>query len=212
MEKEIDENEISKYLNINNLSTTIESQQRSNRELIFSENSPKCIFFISKSQPHFANKFKKYYLDTELRKKSNNKINLVRENIIKYSLDSDCVLDCQQQYNIIIINKIIKEMNPKTIKGKLFNGNSLAFFIQNFCEILNNNGNPNFDILFNNLINNDLQIYKNGALNYYVSEINKLNKVDNKENLIEKIYKSKMSSIEKFNNIYNLNIDTFNNP
>ena len=103
-------------------------------------------------------------------------------------------------------------MNPKTIKGKLFDGNSLAFFIQNFCEMQNSSGNPNFDILFNNMINNDLKMYQQEALNYYVSEIKKLNKVDNEENLIAKIYQSKINAIEKFNDIYNLNIDTFNNP
>ena len=43
----ITDGEISKFLNINNLSSTIELQQKSNRELIFSESSPKCIFFIS---------------------------------------------------------------------------------------------------------------------------------------------------------------------
>ena len=209
----INDNELSKFLNINNLSSTIELQQRSNRELIFSESSPKCIFFISNSQNSLINTFPKDYLDTELRKKSNNaQINLLRENIIKYFPDRDCILDTQQQYNVIMRNKIIKEMNPKTIKGKLFNGNSLAFFFKNFCEMQNSYGNPNFDILFTNLINNDLQIYKQNALNYYISEIKKLNQIDNEENLIAKIYQSKINAIEKFNDIYNLNIDTFNNP
>ena len=47
----INDNELSKFLNINNLPTTIELQQRSNRELIFTESSPKCIFFIANSNP-----------------------------------------------------------------------------------------------------------------------------------------------------------------
>ena len=209
----INDGELNKFLNINNLATSIELQQRSNRELIFTESSPKCIFFISRSNPNSINTFPKDYLDTELRKKSNNaQINLVRENIIKYFPDRDCILDSQQQYNVLLINKIVKEMNPKTIKGKLFDGNSLAFFIQSFCEMQKSSGNPNFDILFTNLINNDLEVYKQNALNYYVSEINKLNKVDNEDNLIAKIYQSKINAIEKFNDIYNLNIDTFNNP
>jgi hypothetical protein len=55
-------------------------------------------------------------------------------------------------------------------------------------------------------------MYKQEALNYYISEINKLNKCDNEENLIANIYQSKINAIEKFNDIYNLNIDTFNNP
>ena len=209
----INDKEISKFLNINNLSSTIELQQKSNRELIFTESSPKCIFFISNSNKNMLNTFPKDYLDTELRKKSNNaQINLARENLIKFFPDRDCILDSQQQYNILLVNKIIKEMNPKTIKGKLFDGNSLAFFIQNFCDAVNNMGNPNFDLLFNNLINNDLKIYQQKALNYYSNEVGKMTNVENDDNLIAKIYQSKINAIEKFNEVYNLNIDTFNNP
>lgn len=61
-------------------------------------------------------------------------------------------------------------------------------------------------------INNDFQIYKQGVINYYISEINKLNKKANKQNLIEKIYQRKINAIEMLNDNYNLNIDTFNNP
>ena len=209
----INDQEIAKFLNINNLSTTIELQQESNRELIFTESSPKCIFFVSNSNKNLLNTFPKDYLDTELRKKTNNaQINLARENFIKFFPDRDCILDIQPQYNILLINKIIKEMNPKTIKGKLFDGNSLAYFVQNFCDMVNKIGNPNFDLLFNNLINNDLQIFKQRAINYYTNEIGKMNNVENEDILIEKIYQSKINAVEKFNEVYNLNIDTFNNP
>ena len=209
----ITDQELSKFLNLNNLSSTIELQQKSNRELIFSESSPKCIFFVSNSNTNMLNTFPKDYLDTELRKKSTNaQINLVRENLIKFFPDRDCILDSQQQYNILLINKIIKEMNPKTIKGKLFDGNSLAFFIQNFCDMVNSVGNPNFDTLFNNLVNNDLLIYKQKGLNFFNNEIGKITNVENDDTLIEKIYQSKINAMEKFNEVYNLNIDTFNNP
>ena len=85
-------------------------------------------------------------------------------------------------------------MNPKTIKGKLFDGNSLGFFVQNFCEMTNNMGNPNFDLLFNNLINNDLLIYKQKGLNFYSGEIGKINNVENDDVLIGKIYQSKINA------------------
>ena len=49
-------------------------------------------------------------------------------------------------------NKIIEEINPKNIEGKIFDGKSLAFFLQNFCEMHNNSGDPNFDNLFDKLI------------------------------------------------------------
>ena len=67
-------------------------------------------------------------------------------------------------------------------------------------------------MLFNNLINNDLQIFKQRAINYYTNEIGKMNNVENEDILIEKIYQSKINAVEKFNEVYNLNIDTFNNP
>ena len=66
----ITDKEISKFLNINNLQTTIELQQKSNRELIFSESSPKCVFFVANSNSSMNNTFPKDYLDTELRTKS----------------------------------------------------------------------------------------------------------------------------------------------
>ena len=69
VEDGINDKEISKFLNINNLSSTIELQQKSNRELIFTESSPKCIFFISNSNQNNINTFPKDYLDTELRNK-----------------------------------------------------------------------------------------------------------------------------------------------
>ena len=57
-------------------------------------------------------------------------------------------------------------------------------------------------------INNDFQIYKQGVINYYISEINKLNKKANKQNLIEKIYQRKNNAIEMLNDNYKLNKDT----
>ena len=40
----------------------------------------------------------------------------------------------------------------------------------------------------------------------------KINNVENDDVLIGKIYQSKINAMEKFNEVYNLNIDTFNNP
>ena len=103
---EITDQEISKFLNINNLSSTIELQQKSNRELIFKENSPKCIFFVSNSNNNNINTFPKDYLDTELRKKATDaQINLAKENLIKFFPDRDCVLKVLKVKKIIEIKK-----------------------------------------------------------------------------------------------------------
>ena len=49
-------------------------------------------------------------------------------------------------------------------------------------------------------------------MNFYSGEIGKINNVENDDVLIGKIYQSIINAMEKFNEIYNLNIDTFNNP
>ena len=49
-------------------------------------------------------------------------------------------------------------------------------------------------------------------MNFYLGEIGKINNVENDDVLIGKIYQSIINAMEKFNEIYNLNIDTFNNP
>ena len=73
--------------------------------------------------------------------------------------------------------------------------------------MVNSSGNPNFDLLFNNLINNDLQIYKQKALIYFNNEIGKINNVENDDNLIAKIYQSKINSMEIFILLITLNIN-----
>ena len=59
------------------------------------------------------------------------------------------------------------------------------------------NGDPNFDKLFENLIKNDLDIFKNDALKYYLNEMKKLDQIENEEYLIPKIYQIKKDSIEE---------------
>ena len=205
----INEKELNKFLLINSLFDTIKLNDKKYKETFFKQSAPELIFFINNFNSILSND----YLETELNKKENDKkLNILKENINKFFPEKGIITDEDNKKSDILIKKIIEEINPKIIKGKLFDGNSLIFFLKNFLEMHNKYGNPNFDELFDKMINNDLEVYKNEALNYFNSEMLKLNEIENEEKLIPKIYKIKIDSYEKFNNINYLIHDIFNKP
>ena len=205
----INEKELNRFLLFNSLVDTIKLNEKKYKEAFFKECAPELIFFIT----NFNSILSYDYLETELNKKeNNNKLNLLKENIIKFFPEKGIITDEDNKKSDLIVKKIIEEINPKIIKGKLFDGNSLVFFLKNFLEMHHKYGNPNFDELFGKMINNDLEIYKNEAFNYFNSEMLKLNEIENEEILIPKIYKIKIDSFEKFNNINYFIHDIFNKP
>ena len=198
IEGNLNEKELNKFILLNSLPNTIEFEKKKEKYSILEECSPQLIFFIS----NFNSILPENYLESELEKKeSDENVNLLKENIIKFFPERKCILEEENKKNDLLINEIIEDINPKNIKGKLFDGNSLAFFIENFCQIIENDENPKFNELLDNLINNDLERYKNEAMNYFNSEMIKLKQVENEENLIPKIYQIKLHSIEKFSKI-----------
>ena len=210
VDKNIDDTELNKFLLINSLQNTIELKNKNNKEAFLSEYSPKLIFFLANNDTTLP----KNYLETQLNDQSGNDkdINTLKENIIKFFPDRESMLDDIKDDNKIVINKILSEVNPKVIRGKYFDGNSFAYFLKTFCEMKNNSGNPNFDTLFNDLITYDLETYKNKALNHFNTEISKLDKIENEESLIPKIYQIKIDSFEIFSNVNALILDTINMP
>lgn len=196
VEGNINEKELNKFTLINSLQDTVKFDNKKDKDIVFIESAPELVFFIS----NFNSILPKDYLEDELNKKENDKnVNLLKENIINFFNERTCIVEEDNQKNNILKNKIIEEINPKNIKGKYFDGNSLAFFFQNFSEMHAKKGNPNFDEVFKNVINNDLEIYKNEAMTYFYSEMQKLEQIENEEDLISKIYQIKIDSMEKFN-------------
>ena len=108
-----------------------------------------------------------------------------------------------------LIQKILAKVNPKEINGKLFDGNALAFFIQNFCVMHNHKINPDIELLFGNVIYNDIQTFKDRSLKYFEDNIKKLEN-ENEEILIPKINDFKIKSIEIYNNFQSLNYKIIN--
>jgi len=210
VDKNVDEKELNKFILINSLQNTVEIKNKKNKEIFLRESAPKLIFFLGNNDASLP----KDYLENQLKdqSESDTEINILKENIIKLFPDRECFLDDIKDNNKNLINKILAEINPKVIRGKSFDGNSLAYFLKNFCEMKKNSENLNFDVLFNNLINNDLETYKNKALNYFNAEMTKLNQIENEESLIPKIYQIKIGSIEIFSQVNRLIFDFINNP
>ena len=207
LKESLNPEELKKFELINSLLGTIKLKGKTDSEKLafFRESSPKLLFFIpdSKSYPDF-------YLEEELSKKENNEeINLIKENISKLFPKKELFSENDEK-NKILIEKIIGKANPKEINEKFFDGNSLSFFIEKFCEMHNKKVNPDFDLLFGNLIYNDIQTSKEKAIKYFQDNLNKLEN-DNEEYLIPKIYEIKIKSIEIYNQTENFNYKVFNN-
>lgn len=206
-DENLNDKEWNKYKVINSLIKTIKLKSRNEKQKIsfLVESSPKLICFIPNSKSSLSD----YYLDEELSKKDNDEeINLLKSNIIKLFPKKELFTQNSEK-NVVLINKILEKANPKEINGKLFDGNALAFFIQNFCEMHNNKKNPDLELLMGNLIYNDIQTYKNKALKFFEDNIGQL-EISNEEYLIPKIYDTKLKAIEIYNYIQSLNYKAFN--
>ena len=203
----LNDKEINKFQIINLLPDTIKLKSKKYEQKLnfFIQSSPKLICFIPNSKSSFSD----FYLDEVLSQKENDeKINLTKENISKFFPKKELYSENEEK-NVNLIQKILAKINPKEINGKLFDGNALGFFIQNFCEMHNEKINPDLDLLLGNVIYNDLQTFKERSLKYYVDNIRQLEN-ENEEILIPKIYNIKLKSIEIYNNVQSLNYKIFN--
>ena len=211
VKNELNETQINKFKEIPKLPTTIEMNNKNNREVILIESSPKCLFYISKSNLNPIENLPRDYLDNYLRSKEEVEINLIKDSIIKFFPDRDCIFDNQENVFTLLKNKIIRDLHTKNIRGKLFDGKSLIFFLKEYITILSKGENPNFDSLWNNVIKNDINEFKNNALNSYNKNLLSLNDNLNEEELIKSLYNFKVDAMDKLNDIFKINVDTFNN-
>ncbi len=211
VKNELNEEQINKFKEFPKLPTTIDMNNKNNREVILIESSPKCLFYISKCNLNPIENLPKDYLDNYLRSKEELEINLIKDSMIKFFPDRDCIFDNQENVFPLLKNKIMRDLHSKNIRGKLFDGKSLVYFLKEYSKILSKGQNPNFDSLWNIVIKNDINEFKNNALNSYNSNLLNLNNNLNDEELIKSLYNFKVESMEKLNDIFRINVDTFNN-
>ena len=208
---ELNDDQINKFKEIPKLPTTIEMNNKNSREIIFTETSPKLLFYISNCNLNPNENSPKDYLDNFLRSKSEIEVNLIKDSIIKFFPDRDCIFDNQDNSFNLFKNKILKDLHPKNIRGKLFNGKSLLYFLNEYIKILSKNENPNFDNLWNKVIQNDIELFKTEALNSYNRNILNLKDTYEEDELIKFLYNFKLDAMNKLNDIFRINVDTFNN-
>ena len=204
IEKDFDANSIEENFSlISSLPSTIDTKKIGGNEIIFTECSPKLIFYVENSQ--IKSNSTKDYLENFLH---NNK-NLTNSNLIKFFTERDIVLNNENLQKLK--KKILIDANAKNIRGKMFNGNSLIFFLRKFYEKTNSQLKPNFDLLFDDLIKNDINFYKNLSLNFFNASLNEIKIPIESIDLIKKLFAIKTNAIEKLNEIFKLNVDSFNN-
>ncbi len=134
----------------------------------------------------------------EISGKNSNDNNLIRDNIIKYFPERDCVTltrpidsenDLRNLNNIPFKNlksgfkmefqylkdKVYKDTQPKRINGKKMNGSDLARFINEIVTTINSNTIPNINNSWDKVVMDDIVNYKNKSLNYFRDAQKKIN-------------------------------------
>ena len=242
----IDENGINELSLAAHLSNAITTNSNIDKDDLLTELSPKFIwiirdFTLEKIHPETGEEISsKEYLELCLKNKrcgkGANDNNVIRQNIIKFFPERDCVTlirpvdseDDLKKLNTIPYNhlkpefkmefkilkdKIFKEALPKKLNGKKLTGPALATLIEEFVKVINSGKIPNINNTWDSVIEKDVTdaFYKS----YDIFKINvsnlKLgqNNVYDNSDLLKKLYTFKYIAINNFDNLLQSNGDTF---
>lgn len=243
----IDEHGISELSLAAHLSNAITTNSEINKDELLTELSPKFIwiirdFTLEKVHPETGEEItSKEYLELCLKNKrcgkNANDNNLIRQNIIKFFPDRDCVtlvrpVDNEsdlKKLNSIPFNKlkpdfkiefkklkdkIYKEALPKKYNGKKLNGPGLACLIEEFVKTINSGKIPNINNSWDSIIEKDINDAFYKATLFYKTQTGKLNvsqtKVYDTRELLTKLYKIQYVTLGIYNSLMQTNADTFN--
>ena len=242
----IDEHGINELSLAAHLSNAITTNSNIDKDELLTELSPKFIwiirdFTLEKIHPETGQEISsKEYLELCLKNKrcgkGANDNNVIRQNIIKYFPERDCVTlvrpvdseDDLKKLNTIPYNKlkpefkmefkilkdkIFKEALPKKLNGKKLTGPALAILIEEFVNVINSGKIPNINNTWDSIIEKDVSdaFFKSYELfknNINSLKLDKNNIYDNGE-LEKKLYEFKYISINNFDNLLQSNGDTF---
>ena len=242
----IDENGINELSLAAHLSNAITTNSNINKDELLTELSPKFIwiirdFTLEKIHPETGEEISsKEYLELCLKNKrcvkGNDENNVIRQNIIKFFPERDCVtlvrpVDSEEDlkrlntipYNYlkpefkmeikILKDKIFKEALPKKLNGKKLTGPDLATLIEEFIKIINSGKIPNINNTWDSVIEKDVtdafyKSYELFKINLNSLKLGQNNILDNSD-LLKKLYNFKYISLNNFNNLLQSNGDTF---
>ena len=242
----IDEHGINELSLAAHLSNAITTNSNIDKDELLTELSPKFIwiirdFTLEKIHPETGQEISsKEYLELCLKNKRCGKgskdNNVIRQNIIKYFPERDCVTlvrpvdseDDLKKLNTIPYNKlkpefkmefkilkdkIFKEALPKKLNGKKLTGPALAILIEEFVNVINSGKIPNINNTWDSIIEKDVSDAFFKSYELFKNNINSL-KLDKKNiydygELEKKLYEFKYISINNFDNLLQSNGDTF---
>ena len=242
----IDENGINELSLAAHLSNAITTNTNINKEELLTELSPKFIwiirdFTLEKVHPETGEEItSKEYLELCLKNKrcgkGTNENNVIRENIIKFFPERDCVtlvrpVDSEndlKRLNTIPYNnlkpefkmefkklkdKIFKEALPKKLNGKKLTGPALATLIEEFVKVINSGKIPNINNTWDSVIEKDVTDAFYKSYEIFKINVNNLklgqNNVYDYSDLLKKLYNYKYISLNNFDNLLQSNGDTF---
>lgn len=241
----IDEHGISELSLAAHLSNAISTNSNIDKDSLISELAPKFIwvlrdFTLEKVHPETGQEISsKEYLEICLRKKisgkNSNDNNLIRNNIIKYFPERDCVTlvrpvesekDLQKLNDLPIEklksnfkiefkalkDKVFKETLAKKFGGKKLNGPTLCHLIMEFVNTINSGAIPNINNSWDSIIQKDVKDYYEKSINHYKLKTNqKTKKIYEQYDLIKILYEIKLESLMIYNKLLQINPDTFTN-
>jgi len=242
----IDEHGINELSLAAHLSNAITTNSNINKDDILTELSPKFIwiirdFTLEKIHPETGEEISsKEYLELCLKNKrcgkGANDNNVIRQNIIKFFPERDCVTlirpvdseDDLKKLNTIPYNnlkpefkmefkilkdKIFKEALPKKLNGKKLTGPALATLIEEFVKVINSGKIPNINNTWDSIIEKDVSDAYYKSYELFKNNINSIklgkNNVYDNGDLMKKLYEFKYISINNFDNLLQSNGDTF---
>jgi len=242
----IDEHGINELSLAAHLSNAITTNSNIDKDDLLTELSPKFIwiirdFTLEKIHPETGEEISsKEYLELCLRNKrcgkGANDNNIIRQNIIKFFPERDCVtlirpVDSEEDlkrlnkipYNNLkpefkmefktLKDKIFKEALPKKLNGKKLTGPALATLIEEFVKVINSGKIPNINNTWDSIIEKDVSDAYNLSYALFKNNIKQLkiekNNVYDSAELTKKLYDFKYISMNNYDNLLQSNGDTF---
>ena len=242
----IDEHGINELSLAAHLSNAITTNSNIDKDELLTELSPKFIwiirdFTLEKIHPETGEEISsKEYLELCLKNKrcgkGCNDNNVIRQNIIKFFPERDCVTlirpvdseDDLKKLNMIPYNnlkpefkmefkilkdKIFKEALPKKLNGKKLTGPALATLIEEFVKVINSGKIPNINNTWDSVIEKDVSdaFYKSYELFKNNSSSLKIGKdnIYNERELMKILYDFKYISMNNYDTLLQSNGDTF---
>ena len=236
---DIDSNSLNNLQFIEQLTDSIHIEGKIDKDEVISELCPKFIWTLRDFNLEKYKKVKKnndIYLeeclnDDRFTGKNNDEMNMIKESLVKYFKNRECVImpcpvnnekelpllkkmyldelndDFQNEFNVLK-KKVYETSQSKLINSKKINGPILVYLLKLFINEINSAENLNINKIFTDFIKYELELKYNTAKNDFKKKLDKLKKEEDID--IKEIYHLKyeaineyMKILEKIPEIYN---------